>query len=114
MLIACGNDIILDSRINNILSSQSALNKVFHQSELKYGDTKKIAGIFSLKESCIKALNLTSKNWLDIEVKYSNSGKPYLNLSPEISININSIDCSISHENGYTITSVVALLKSKQ
>lgn len=98
-MIKCGIDLVLNKRIN--LNNSEFLKKVFHPSELK--NTKKLVGIFALKEAYMKAIG-KKINWLDIEVKTKEGKKPeifILGKKPK------SIGCSISHDGDYTIGMVV-------
>ena len=111
MEIRTGIDIVLNSRIESKLSNSRFLETVFHPSELRETDVKKLAGIFAVKESVFKAFNLPPSGWLEIEIVKSRSGRPEVRLSDQIKPgNLLSIDCSISHEGDYTVGSVVALL----
>ena len=109
--IRTGIDLILNSRIESKLSNGKFLEKVFHPSELREADAKKLAGIFAVKESVFKALDLPASGWLEIEVVRSRSGRPEVRLSDLIKPrNLASIDCSISHDGDYTVGSVAVLL----
>jgi len=99
MVIKCGIDLVLNNRIE--LNSQEFLKKVFHPSELK--NTKKLIGIFALKEALMKAIG-KKVNWLEIEIKTQEGKKPEIFIS---GIKFKSIDCSISHDGDYTIGMVV-------
>ena len=111
MEIKCGNDLVLDARFEKHLADPAFLQKIFHPSELTVLETKKLSGIFALKESVIKAYNLPAANWLEIEIKYQKSGKPQIHLSAQIRPdNLISIDGSVSHENDMTIALVVCLM----
>ena len=114
MEIKTGIDLVLDNKFDDKLENKDFLKTIFHPSELKILNSKKLAGIFALKECVFKALNIASTNWLEIEVTYEKKGKPLVNLSPKIyNKNITSIDSSISHENGSTIGIVIILLDNK-
>lgn len=94
-----GIDLVDDSKVE-------ANSKVFHPSELA---SNKLPSIFALKEAVIKALGIKSHNWLEIEVEYS-SGIPQIKLSKQIEpAGFKSITCSVSHENGLTIGSVIII-----
>jgi len=103
MVIKCGIDLVLNNRIE--LNSQEFLKKVFHPSELK--NTKKLIGIFALKEALMKAIG-KKVNWLEIEIKTQEGKKPEIVLSNKIKPkSLKSIDCSISHDGDYTIGMVI-------
>jgi phosphopantetheinyl transferase (holo-ACP synthase) len=90
-----------DSRIP---TDPTFLQKVFHPSEIKTG---KYASIFALKEATFKALEI-SPRWLEVEVQYKKNGKTVIALSNEILPNkAIQIGCSVSHEKGLTIASVI-------
>ena len=110
--IRTGIDLVLNSRIESRLSNRGFMEKVFHPSELRRTEGKTLAGIFAVKESVFKALDLPASGWLEIEVVKSRSRRPEVRLSDQIKPqNLVSIDCSISHEGDYTVGSVVVLLK---
>ena len=112
MKIKCGNDIVSDERLAELIKKKSFLDKIFHPSEIKNLEVSKLSSVFSLKESVIKALESTTDNWL--EIKYKENGKPEIVLSEKIRPkNLLSIDCSVTHENGLTSTVVVLLLQDK-
>lgn len=105
---------ILDKRMEMSMGKEIFLRRIFHPSELLKMNPKKIAGIFAAKEATMKALNMSPKDWLDIEIRYDKKGRPSIILAKEIIYKeILSIDVSISHENGMTIAFVVVLLEKK-
>lgn len=118
MRLKTGIDLIEDKRIEKNLLNKNFLKRVFHPSELNYAiknartkkeQTKKLAGIFALKEATSKALNLASPKWLDIEIKHTDQGKPIIEMSNSLKkLNyIISTDASISHAKGLTIGIVI-------
>jgi phosphopantetheine--protein transferase-like protein len=108
-----GCDVVKVLRIEKMMSSQTALKKVFHPSELTRFDAEHLAGIFAVKEAAFKALGLKSDSWLLIEVKYRPSGKPELILASQINDSlVLSMDCSVSHDGGLAFA-VVTVLKEK-
>ena len=109
MNIKAGCDIVKISRVKKL--TESALKKIFHRSELKDYRHEHLAGIFAVKEAVFKALDLKVNSFLDVEIKYQTSGRPFLILSPELKNKISSIDCSVSHDGDYAIAVVVAILK---
>ncbi|MCP3685642.1 MAG: 4'-phosphopantetheinyl transferase superfamily protein [bacterium] len=112
MLIKCGTDLVLDERIQKNINNESFIKKIFHPSELSDMDVKKLATVFAVKEAVFKALEISSKNWLEVELTYSETGKPVVTLSEEIKPkNLVSLDCSVTHENGLTQAFVVLLEK---
>ena len=85
---------------------------IFFESELQNQDIQHLAGIFSVKEAVIKALDLKAKSWKFIEISNSETGKPILKLSKKISQkNIESCDISISHHGDYVMAVAVFLVK---
>ena len=101
MTIKCGIDIVKNKRLEKNLTNSSFLKKVFHASELK--NKNKLAGIFCLKESVMKALG-KKLNWLDIEIIAKDGRKPEIKV---INKKFKSIDASISHDGDYTVGMVV-------
>jgi len=114
MTIHCGVDLVEHQRISEQLNNRSFCARVFHPKELALGDVKKLAGIFALKEAVFKALDISSDHWLDVEVRYSKSGKPSVVLSPSVEPKGSfSVDCSVSHAGAYTVAVVIFLLQDK-
>lgn len=110
--VRTGCDLVAHERMERLLKIPDSVAGVFNPSELGYKRTSKIAGIFALKESTIKALDLTTDNWLDIEITYSDTGRPIIKLSKHIRPdNLVSIDGSVSHEDRLSIGSVVVLMQ---
>ena len=110
--IRTGIDLVLNSRIESKLSNAPFLEKIFHPSELREADAKKLAGIFAVKESVFKALDLPVSSWLEIEIVKSRTGRPEVRLSAQVKPgNMVSIDCSISHDGEYTAGCVSVLLR---
>jgi phosphopantetheinyl transferase (holo-ACP synthase) len=110
MKIKCGNDVVVDKRIESLSQDQNTLQKIFHRSELLHGDIKKLASIFTLKESVFKALEISSDHWLEVQVEYKSNGKPFIILGESIQKDITSIDCSVSHSAGLTYGCVVLVI----
>jgi len=114
MQIKCGTDLVFDKRIEEQLKNKTFLERVFHPSELRNLQTQTLAGIFAVKESVLKALALSTEHWHDIEVIHGKNGKARVHLSAVIKPpNLVSLDCSISHEQGYTLAFVVLLLRNE-
>ncbi len=109
--VCTGCDIVLVERVAALLLHTTAVQKIFHKSELLRPDAQHAAGIFAVKEAAGKALGLPAGSWLDMEVLHEQTGKPYLSFaSTELTKNIVSIDCSISHDGAYAFAVVTALL----
>lgn len=105
---------MLDSRIKKSLDNANFVKRIYHKSEIYDLNLKKQASIFALKEAVFKALDMSSENWLEIEVSYSKTGRPLITLSNEIKPNnLISLDCSVTHENGLTQVIVIMLLDEK-
>lgn len=112
MKIGC--DIIKVSRIREL--DNSFFNKYFTEKEIEYANKKydkyqTLAGIFSAKESLLKALKIGIGNGLaltDIEVLHKLDGSPYYNkeLLKNKNILFKEISLSISHtdENAIAYT----------
>lgn len=108
-MIRNGIDILNIERFKKL--NQNIKDRIFSKKELNFKDIRKLAGIFALKEAFFKALDIKVE-WLEIEVLYKKTGKPYFNISNKLNKRINSIDCSLSHEDNYVIASVVLEIKS--
>lgn len=120
-----GIDIIEVSRIDNLKSKNRFLSRCFTARERAYIEEKNfnsrtIAGMFSAKESILKALGVGLAQGLslaDLEILHDGRKKPYLNMEgPRLKAycdkeKIGSIDISISHDGAYAISS--AQLKKK-
>jgi len=112
-MIKTGIDLLDIKGFEKSASNRFFVDKVFHPSETK--DLTKLASIFAIKEACIKALEISSNNWLEIEVKYKKSGKPIISLGKGITPkDLISIDCSLSHDANLIIANVILLLEHKQ
>ena len=83
-----------EKRINR---TKSLANRLFTEHEIDYckkRGVEHLASRFAAKEAFAKAANLNHLNWKDVEVRNSQTGKPYFNLSKEIKnkLRIKSID----------------------
>ena len=108
MRIACGIDLVEDTRFEVLKSDSAFLSKCLQPSERELLD--KLPSIFALKEAVVKALLLPADSWLEIEVSYQESGKTAVSLSDAVRPDgLVSLDCSVSHENGYTVAQVIML-----
>jgi len=105
MKIRLGTDIVEVKRIKEL--DEDSLNKIFHKSE-QTDKPESMAGIFAVKEACKKVFN--NLDWLNIEIKKQESGKPELILNKKEE-KIESYDLSISHDGGFATATVVFLLK---
>jgi phosphopantetheine--protein transferase-like protein len=92
-------------KMREIANNPVLLEKFFHQSELKNKDFGHLCGIIAAKEAFFKALNQFPK-FKHIEVKYGQSGRPKIVVSPEFK-DYKKSDVSISHDHNYAIAMVV-------
>lgn len=104
IMIQCGVDLVLKSRIEEKIEEPAFLKEVFHPSELKHRG--KLASIFVLKEAVMKALG-RKVDWLLIEIQYSKNGKPEIILAADVMKGIKGIDGSVSHDGEYIVGFVV-------
>lgn len=112
-----GVDIIKNLRIKLLLDKydEKFLDRLFTSSEKEYiiyrnKDFKTISGMFAAKEAISKVVGtgIGKLSWKDIEVLHNESGKPYVNISNNLriilnSLNLKEIEISISHEEEYSI-----------
>jgi phosphopantetheinyl transferase (holo-ACP synthase) len=96
-----GIDLVADSRVEEL--SDDALYDYFHPDERK---SDKQTSIFALKEAARKAVDLQA-SWLDVHVSYNDG-------SPTVTIRgfEGELDCSVSHENGFTVAVVSGIRRS--
>jgi len=114
-IVKVGTDLIEDTRILKNIDNRTFMNRIFLMSEQEYikKDNRKMASIFAIKEAALKALEISTDNWLEIEVKYKNSSKPFVVLSEGIKPQgMFSVDCSISHSSGLTSAFITVLLQN--
>ncbi len=108
-----GIDIIEIERIQKAIDrTPSFLDKAFTEYEREYYEkngrqTKTLAGIFCAKEAAVKALKtgFNGISLMDIEVRHTKSGSPYLNFfgkALEI-IKDKQAELSISHSQKYAV-----------
>jgi len=112
-----GIDIVYIPRMNNIISKNEILTKLFTDEEINYfkvhnNAIDSIAGIYAAKEAFIKALELSISeiNLKDIEVLHKSNGAPYFNFYNELKEKTKhlNISLSISHDHNYAIASVIS------
>jgi holo-[acyl-carrier protein] synthase len=108
-----GNDIIEISRIQRIIDrfGYKFLDKIFTKEEQRYclkhrDSTRHFAGRFAAKEAIVKALGTGFQHgisWLDIEIRNTADGKPFVTLSPKLQNEWNHLHIlvSISHSREY-------------
>lgn len=120
-----GVDIVEIKRIERIIRRKrdSFYKKIFTKTEIEYisdknHNPKTIGGIFASKEAVSKLIGtgIGSLSWKDIEVLHDRNGRPFININEKIkglliSIDLNSIEISISHEKEYAICFAIGFLK---
>lgn len=103
-MITIGADIVRISRIKRL--SLRERERIFQPTEINQ-PARTLAGIFAAKEAVKKALGAKT-GWLDIEIKKSKDGSPFIKLSDEKGLKEKSL--TISHDGNYAIA-VVVLIK---
>ena len=122
-IIGNGVDIIKNSRINRSLQIKGFLNRIFTKKEIEQGKKLKnkinfYAKRFAAKEAFVKAIGTGFRsdiNFIDIEIKNSKTGKPYISLSKKLKnfikkkfkIQKYQVFLSLSDEKDYSIAFVV-------
>ena len=122
-IVGNGVDIVKNRRIEKSLKINGFKNRIFTKYEIK--ESKKIknkinyfAKRFAAKEAFVKSIGTGFReniNFIDIEIKKNNRGKPLINLSNNIKLilkkkfNINKykIFLSLSDEKKYSIAFVI-------
>lgn len=108
-----GIDVLDVVRMEKFVQNEHFLEKYFTPYEIEYvtknnRQTLSLAGIFSAKESFLKALGIGiggGINLNDIEVRHEESGKPYLQVISSKgqimlkTMNVTDIQISISHSD---------------
>ncbi|MGN0521581.1 MAG: holo-ACP synthase [Eubacterium sp.] len=97
-----GVDIVMISRIEKSIKSESFINKVYTEQERRYcKNAESFAGIFAAKEAYFKALGTgISMPMSNVEILHDEKGKPYIN-------GIADCDVSISHDGDYAVSTVI-------
>ena len=112
MIIKIGIDFVPIHKIQNKIGDEEFLSCTFHEFEKHDIDVDRLSAIYALKECVFKALDITNRDWLGVEVAFSGKGRPRITLSSAvIPEGLESMDCSVSYENGYVFANVVLLLK---
>ena len=122
-IIGNGVDIIENKRIKKSIKKSGFVNRIFTQNEINQSKRIKnkvnfFAKRFAAKEAFVKAIGTGFRddiNFIDIEIKNNNQGKPLINLSNNIKrflrkkfkINKYKIFLSLSDEKNYSIAFVV-------
>src|SRR3989344_2012716 len=103
MQYSVGVDIVdVDDFKRRISRTRSLAERLFTKNEIEYckkRGVEHLASRFAAKEALVKALNFKAIEWHDVEVKNSESGKPYFKIKKELKkkLGIKSIDLSISN-----------------
>lgn len=117
-MLQAGTDILEISRIKDIVIKygDKFLKRIYTPSELTYCLGKKnkfahLAARFCAKEAVIKALNIRSLSYKEIEVKHiNNAPKIFLakNAQKKIKLKIKELALSLSHSDYYSLAFVLA------
>ncbi len=115
MNIRVGTDIIDKSRFLESCKKggNTFLEKLFTPIETRENSPEQLASIFCLKEAIVKALELPSSSWLEINTRRKSNGKVVCSfIDQNIARKISSIDTSISHEGNMIIAVCVVLIEN--
>ena len=120
MIIGTGIDITEIARIEKLLEKGGFTERFFTEKENGYFAKRKfapqtVAGVYAAKEAFSKALGTGVRgfNLKDVEVLYTELGKPYIVLTGEAKkiaerCAIKKLFVSISHSDLYAVSSVIA------
>ena len=96
--------------------TEAGYKRIFTEKEIKYVEPfanklEHFCGFFCVKEAFVKALDDDTLNYRQIEVLHTESGKPYINITPYIQSVLREhfksrVEISISHCKDYA-TAVV-------
>ena len=92
------------------MKNEEFLKKTFHITELEDSSAEHLSGIFAAKEAFFKAFN-KKPEWLSIEIKKEDGGRPYFSLSSQFEEEIEDTDLSMSHEEEYAVAHVLIIKK---
>jgi phosphopantetheine--protein transferase-like protein len=115
IVIKVGTDLL---KLNRFIKSAENgkgpfLKRLFTPQELKQNSIEQLGSIFSLKEAAIKALSLSPGDWLKINTNRTKTGKVGITfLDSNLASKIISLDTSLSHDGGWIIAVVVAVIKN--
>lgn len=110
MRITVGCDTVFLPKFKETLErTPEILNKIFLESERENEGPESLAGIFSVKESVIKALELEAGEWRNILIFKKDSGKRKVELL-NYNFEVASQDISVSHDGDYIFTVAVFLI----
>jgi len=121
MIIGIGTDIVDVHRIQRLLDGNSRfIERVFTAAEIGYCNTRanpaqSYAARFAAKEALMKALGTGWDgviNWLDIEVRMDQLGKPLLQIHGATKTRLEALGCdrihlSLAHEKDHALAMVV-------
>ena len=102
VFITVGIDIIYVPRLKKL--AESALERIFLDSELSDSRPEHLAGIWAAKEAFFKALG-RKVDWLAVWIEHDTDGKPKLQstlLRPN-----QRAEVSISHDGDYAVAEVI-------
>lgn len=115
-----GVDIVEIGRIQELLSDQNFLHRIYTDIELAYCQQAKstkvvasrLATRFAAKEAVFKAVEpLTVLRWKEIEVINEDSGKPVLHFHGETEVLIKNlslkVEISLSHSQDYAVAAAM-------
>ena len=97
--------------------TEDGFSRIFTKKEMEYANKfenslEHYCGFFCVKESFVKALDDDAVHYTQIEVLHTESGKPYLNLTPYIKSVLKEhfksrVEISISHCKDYAAAVVL-------
>ena len=105
-MLRTGIDLIHIPSFEKKLAKAGVKERLFHKSEQKNSDITHLAGIIAAKEAFFKAIDHPVK-WLDVEVTYTKSKRPKLQVADHYAREITDLDLSIAHDKDYAIAHVV-------
>lgn len=106
-----GVDVVPYARVERLRGNEAALACVFHPRELARGDSAHLAGCVAVKEAVCKALGFVPPRWLEITVRADAGDRPRLSFSPDLGARIVAADCSVSHDGGVAVATVLLELR---
>ncbi|MBI4317349.1 MAG: 4'-phosphopantetheinyl transferase superfamily protein [Chloroflexi bacterium] len=115
LAVRTGVDLVDLRQFESALSrgGEALRRRLFHPSEEAGADVERLAAVFAAKEAAFKALSLPPGDWHAVEVRHTPEGRPYLAFAPEFdTARVLSCDLSVSHNGGFVVASVVALLRA--
>lgn len=116
MKVKTGIDLLRSKRFLESfkIGGEAFSRRVFTSQELKQNTREQLASIFCLKEAIIKALKLPVDSWLMISTNRQSDGKVECSFTDlKLAKKIISLDTSISHDGGWIVAVVFAILHSE-